>query len=268
MSTFEMSTTNHDRVTLIGHERLREMAISVACNQCGKALRVKDEWAGKKAKCPQCGNTFLVMAGVGAPVPAAKPGVTAFNPAAAAAARDQRTKAAGKFSVSPTLIWGSIGVAIFLILLGLFLTGPKRVWGQWEAIGDQARYDVIDVVTRGLQCHLSEIGAYNPRKGNTTSPQATEVMFFRPGFVMKMPDDVDFKGASNQGSFKGIYHPKTGEVEADVEVGGMGLAGVGTVRKGAGAIKVTGRVKSGGTTVEVNGKPAKLHYPPVDDDEQ
>jgi hypothetical protein len=124
----------------------------------------------------------------------------------------------------------------------------------------------MDVVTRGLQCYMSANGMYNPRKGNSTMPQAVDVMFFRPAFVMKMPDDVDFKGTSNQGEFKGIYHPHTGEVEVDVEVGGMGLAGVGRVRKGGTTIKVTGRVKNGQITCEVNGKKGVLVMPPADDE--
>jgi DNA-directed RNA polymerase subunit RPC12/RpoP len=42
------------------------MSIVVSC-QCGKQFKVKDEFAGKKGKCPSCGNRFIV------PTPAAKP---------------------------------------------------------------------------------------------------------------------------------------------------------------------------------------------------
>ena len=245
------------------------MPISVTCNQCGKQLRVKDEWAGKRAKCPQCGNTFLVTAGGAAAAPTAFPtksGATVFNPAAAAAARDQRVKAAGKFSVSWGLIFGVGTLAVFLLLVGMFIMGPKKVWNEWEKIGDDAQNDVISVVTRGMQCYLSENGGYDPGKGNTESPQAKEVMFFRPVWVMSMPNDVDFKGTSNQGEFKGIYHPHTGEVEADVDVGGLGFAGVGAVRKAQTKIKVTGRIKNHVVTVEVNGKPMQLVIPKRTDD--
>ena len=38
------------------------MAIRVTCDGCGKVLIAKDENAGKKAKCPDCGNVLLVPA--------------------------------------------------------------------------------------------------------------------------------------------------------------------------------------------------------------
>ena len=38
------------------------MAIRVTCGTCGKVLIAKDENAGKKAKCPECGNVLVVPA--------------------------------------------------------------------------------------------------------------------------------------------------------------------------------------------------------------
>ncbi len=38
------------------------MAIRVTCDTCGKVLIAKDENAGKKAKCPDCGNILVVPA--------------------------------------------------------------------------------------------------------------------------------------------------------------------------------------------------------------
>ena len=38
------------------------MAIRVTCDGCGKVLIAKDGNAGKKAKCPDCGNVLLVPA--------------------------------------------------------------------------------------------------------------------------------------------------------------------------------------------------------------
>src|SRR5688500_5065965 len=153
------------------------MPITVTCT-CGKSLKVRDELIGKRVKCPACGNAFPVTAAGAAPA-----GATVYNPTAASAARGKREASAGRISIS----WGPvIGVAVLLLVGGgiaAFLMGPKKVWNQWEEIGEQARYDVIDVVTRGLQSHLSKEGLYNPRKGNTTSPQATEVMFIRPTMV-------------------------------------------------------------------------------------
>src|SRR4051794_27375237 len=37
------------------------MAIQVSC-QCGKQLRVKDEYAGRKGKCPACGGVIQIPA--------------------------------------------------------------------------------------------------------------------------------------------------------------------------------------------------------------
>lgn len=54
------------------------MAIAVECAQCGKQLKVKDELAGRKGKCPQCQGVIHIPAAAGAPVAvgaaAARPG--------------------------------------------------------------------------------------------------------------------------------------------------------------------------------------------------
>jgi hypothetical protein len=238
------------------------MPITVTCS-CGKSLKVRDELLGKRVKCPACGSAFPVTAAGAAPA-----GATVFNPSAAAAARGKRETAVGRVSVS----WGPIiGVALIaLVGIGItaFIMGPKKVWNQWEEIGDQARYDVIDVVTRGLQSHLSQQGLYNPRKGNTTSPQATDVMFFRPTMVMSMPDEVVFNGASNMGPFKGTYNPHKREVECELSIGGgVGIPGSGGKKSTGDVIKITGRVTKDGMTAEVDGKNAVLVMPPVSDDE-
>jgi hypothetical protein len=36
------------------------MAIEFRCWQCGRLLRVGEEWAGRPAQCPQCGQTVTV----------------------------------------------------------------------------------------------------------------------------------------------------------------------------------------------------------------
>ncbi|MBC7815582.1 MAG: hypothetical protein IAG10_01640 [Planctomycetaceae bacterium] len=40
------------------------MPISVKCSECGKGLKAPDAMAGKKAKCPQCGNVVPIPAAV------------------------------------------------------------------------------------------------------------------------------------------------------------------------------------------------------------
>src|SRR5262245_6841787 len=39
------------------------MAIAVPCPGCGRNLKVKDELAGKRIRCPDCGQVLLVPAG-------------------------------------------------------------------------------------------------------------------------------------------------------------------------------------------------------------
>lgn len=45
----------------------RTMPIETICQTCARKLRVADEYAGKKARCPQC-NTIYVVPGTPAPV--------------------------------------------------------------------------------------------------------------------------------------------------------------------------------------------------------
>ena len=56
------------------------MPIPVRCSNCGKTLNVKDEMAGQKGKCPQCGNIIQVHGRLnaaampaGQPAPAGSP---------------------------------------------------------------------------------------------------------------------------------------------------------------------------------------------------
>src|SRR5204863_4079835 len=121
--------------------------------------------------------------------------------------------------------------------------------------------DVKDVVTFALQAHLSESGGYDPGKAHFT-PTAGEVMFFRP-MGMSMPEKVKFKGGSNVGPFEGYYHPMSGEVEADIDVGG-GVGLFGKEHHGT-SIKVTGRMVDRHAQAEINGKRAEIHYRKNDD---
>ena len=75
------------------------MPISVSCPFCAKALRVKDEWAGRRAKCPNCGETFMVEAApaqsaAGSPVATAAPrrAGTVYDPVAAAAVKARQDR--------------------------------------------------------------------------------------------------------------------------------------------------------------------------------
>ena len=45
------------------------MPISVTCSQCGAALNIKEEFAGKRGKCPRCQGTSAVTIAVPAKTP-------------------------------------------------------------------------------------------------------------------------------------------------------------------------------------------------------
>jgi hypothetical protein len=77
-------------------------------------------------------------------------------------------------------------------------------------------------------------------------------MFFRPSFVMSMPDSVKVQGASTAGPFTGHYFPRTHEVDVEVEML-MFATGKGanrTVPKS----RIHGKVDGANVSVEVDGK--------------
>src|SRR5947207_11150681 len=130
------------------------MPISVTCGGCGKNLKVKDEWAGKKGKCPTCGTTFAIPAGGAASAAPAMPGKRVPPKSAGKVQK----KGSGGIAIS----WGPIiGVAFLLLVVGsivAFLVGPRRVNAEWEKKGDDANNAVISVVTLAIQAYLSENG--------------------------------------------------------------------------------------------------------------
>ena len=122
------------------------MPISVVCQNCGKALKVKDEWRGKRAKCPGCGEMFVVggpsVGGTAVAMPAAgvPGGGTVFNPNAAAAAKAQREKAVQRVKDAMAEI-DAMGVQVKDLDIGL-LDFPCEVDGQivllcWK-LGEQS----------------------------------------------------------------------------------------------------------------------------------
>jgi hypothetical protein len=131
----------------------------------------------------------------------------------------------------------------------------------------KAKDDVEEVVTKGLQAHMSANGDWNPRKPGNTPRAMDETMFVWQMFVMSMPEKVYFKGATTEGGFSGYYFPKTGDVEAEVGLGGASVAGLGALREGSEKIKVTGAMKGNEASVMVNGKPGVIVYPPEVPDE-
>ena len=234
------------------HLRGIQMPISVSC-ECGKRTSVGDPLAGRMIRCPACGGEIYV------PVPSTAPGGGKSGKPA------KKANAAPAVHISNGMI-ALIAVAGLIVLMAIFfITGLLRVWHTWEAKAEQAKYDVTDVVEWGLKGYLSERGGYNPRDSHG-APAVIELDFFRPVMAMSMPEYVIFHGKTNQGDFAGHYHPKTGEVEADVKYGGYALAGVPTRGKGLGEIHLTGRKLNGQTVAEANGTKVQLVYPKLRDE--
>ncbi|MBC8106004.1 MAG: hypothetical protein H7Z14_05395 [Anaerolineae bacterium] len=226
------------------------------CTGCGKQLKVRDELVGKKLRCPGCGATFEASSAA---------------PAGTSATRyDPKNKLVKEKGAGVAISWGPIlGIgAVVLVVLGiiLFIVGPVSVKNEWEKIGGKARDDVEEVVSKGVQAHQSAVGDWNPRKPGNMPRALDETIFIRPIFVMSMQEKIFFKGATTEGGFSGYYNPKTGQVDADVGLGGVSLTGLGAIKEGTQKIKVTGAMKGSEAAVMVDGKPAVIVYPPEEKD--
>jgi len=224
------------------------MAISVTCS-CGKALRVKDEWAGKTVTCPGCGGTFVVSAAGGRVNPAGAAG--AANSSVEMWSNTRKQRASGekpgigaKFSISPMMML-IIGL-ILLVPTVVFLAkiGPLKAQKQWRELESQADSDVSSVVARALQSHLQKEGRYDPTDARWT-PGVSAVTFEPNLLMVRLPEWITFTGKCSGGFFKGTYNPRTREVKAKVP-------GERT------ELDVTGRVKDGAVEAEIDGEPAKL----------
>jgi DNA-directed RNA polymerase subunit M/transcription elongation factor TFIIS len=261
--------------------------MTVTCPKCSKSLKVKDEFAGKMLKCPGCGSTF--KAGGAKPASATtakiqpKPGE-----------KQKKDKAGVAINWGPIIM---IALASLIpIAIILFLVGPMRVKRHWDANQEKVDGDVHDVIDYALKCQASSSGFWNPRKGTSPAPSVSDVRFLPNIFTMSTPPTVDFDGFSSNGSFKGTYTFETGEVNVDMKIEGLTLAGGihfgegGTSIAGGGRsgdtskvapsalaklkgradkaeFHITGRVKGGNPVAEIDGKKAEIYWPPeVDED--
>lgn len=226
--------------------------ISINCPSCGALLKIPADRAGKLGKCPGCMNTFTVPGGPGGPAAAGAVRLPGTSKSGAAPRKETSS-----FTISPTLI--TFGTIFLLVAAGImtFVWGPLRVKGEWEKMEPAARDVSEDVIARGLDCYLSANQMLDVSKGTHLS--ATQnFLFSAPLMSMSMPDKVKFEGTSTQGAFTGSYHTKTGEVEADAEVGGTVLLSGVITRHGSTKIHLTGRMTDGKLTVEVDGQPGQI----------
>src|SRR4029079_4187145 len=71
------------------------VAIAVECAQCGKQLKVKDELAGRKGKCPQCQTTIQIPSVGPVPIAVEQGGAKGGTATVTLAAAKTQTVAAG-----------------------------------------------------------------------------------------------------------------------------------------------------------------------------
>jgi hypothetical protein len=219
------------------------MPIVVAC-ACGKQFKARDEDAGKRGRCPGCGQPVAI--------PSANPGRSP-HPLATGRSFSARQEAP---SMMISLTGKHVALLAFAILLPatvLFIKfGPLKARDDWNRISDQATGDINDVINLALRSEMSQAGI-RPFAGRM--PGVTSMGFMEIGIMMSVPESVGFAGACTSGRFKGTYHTRTGEVEAEIEGWGPKQ-------------KITGRVKDHVATAEIGGKPAVMRPmppKPIDD---
>jgi hypothetical protein len=217
------------------------MPISVSCMRCGKALKIKDEYIGKRIKCPQCSATFTT--------------------GEAQATQQVQKKTADASSKMPALHLGTgakLFLGAFILIAGSFAgwkLGPGRIISNWTAMEPKARDNVSDVINRGLQSYTSHMGYIGGGLG-LNSPQVQRMTFMLSPMPLTTPDWVGFVGSSSAGNFHGRYYLGSGEVEADADVVVTVFARGGGRAHETRTFHVTGRMKGDELTVEVDGKPA------------
>ena len=139
------------------------MSISVQCPGCEKKLKTKDELAGKRIKCPGCGQVFQLPACRQAPVPA-DGGPTAATPASA-------TKAGPAPAAVPPRLWVLKGAneksknALVLAgdVLGYLESVPPATCDEIRAEFEEGRGSLATLGRGALIVPLSEITGLEQR---------------------------------------------------------------------------------------------------------
>jgi hypothetical protein len=117
------------------------MAILIEC-MCGKTLRIREENAGKRVKCSECGETHKVPAAAeGNPAPTQNLAAEDFEEAPAPRPRigGESKRAPKKRAASPVFAVLAIGLA-FLLLASLLAGG----WFFLEALALQGRLVILE----------------------------------------------------------------------------------------------------------------------------
>jgi hypothetical protein len=227
------------------------VAITVRCT-CGKKTSVGDALAGAMIRCSGCGEDVFVTA---AP---AKPGAPVAKTRSASSQVPGRPKqkplpaqtAVPMLSVNPAIVIGSIVLVIVIaVVLALYL-GPWTVGSKWAAMSKQANNETTDVVNYAIQAYESEQGMYDANQSHIVPHIEGDAAFIPPYMSFTMPRRISFTGATNQGAYRGTYDTTTGEVNATIDVGGMTVGGLVSVRNATSSFHMVGREKDGQVTAE------------------
>lgn len=236
------------------------MSLTASCPTCRRQLNVRDELLGKRLKCPGCGNTFTADATTTRSKAASGTAVGAIPISKRAPAGPRSAERAPRVHVSRGVILLAVVAIALPTIFFIWRVGPGKAMAEWRRIEPDAEQDVKDIVTRAIQAYHSARGDFDPSKSHQ-APHAHEVKFLISPMPWRLPESVGFGGNSTDGAFSGNYHPRTGEIDAIVDIGGFALAGAGVGRRGDVTINVTGRIKNGVVSVEIDGKTAELVYP-------
>lgn len=212
------------------------MAINVRC-ACGRRTAVGDALAGRTIRCPACGDEIFVVASAPAP---GKGGAA-------------KQKAGPAIELSRGQVISLWAIGILLVVGGAFYLGPVRVWQQWGAMQPKASQDVGDLIVDALKQHMKDEDPDPRSRRRMPSVERNDVSFFQP-MALTMPEKVFFIGKSNQGTFSGHYHTRTGEMDADVSYGGYSVAGMVDISRPRGTFHLVGRVVNGRREFEFDGK--------------
>src|SRR4051794_30681785 len=82
------------RENILPPPRVPPMPIPVSCPSCSATFRVKDEYAGKRAKCPKCGEPLTIPTAIQAAETLLEPPSVPAQPVAAGPASAGRPKSA------------------------------------------------------------------------------------------------------------------------------------------------------------------------------
>lgn len=260
--------------------------MTVTCPKCKKSLKVKDEYAGKMLKCPQCQSAFKADAKTARPA-----GAAALKQQPKPGEKAKKEKAGVSINWGPIVLIGLLSLIPIAIIL--FIVGPMSVKRHWDANQEKVEGDVKDVIDFALRAQASQTGMWNPRKGTSSPPHVGDLRMLPEIFHMSTPETVKFDGFTSNGSFDGTYTFETGEVDVNMKIEGLTLASgihfgeggtqiaggvrssetsaaVKKLKPGAAeksAFHITGRVKAGNPTAELDGKKAEILWPPELDED-